>query len=82
VLSTLLNAAYFLPISYAAFLKPEKAHHGHGHGDHHGENHQGHGEAPLPIVIALCVTALGTIALFFLPGLPLELARDLVGVTP
>jgi multicomponent Na+:H+ antiporter subunit D len=68
VLSTILNAAYFLPIVYAAFFKrPEED------GSHN------HGEAPLPIVLALSITAAGTIVLFFLPGLPLSLARLMVG---
>ncbi|MBT7667499.1 MAG: monovalent cation/H+ antiporter subunit D family protein, partial [Rhodospirillaceae bacterium] len=47
--STLLNAAYFLPIVYAAFLKPE-APNGHEgeHADGHGDGHdREHGEAPL-----------------------------------
>ncbi len=67
--STLLNAAYFLPILYTAFLKPEAAD-GHGHE---------HGEAPLPIVLALVTTAAGTILLFLFPGPALELAARLVG---
>ncbi|MBT5083356.1 MAG: monovalent cation/H+ antiporter subunit D family protein, partial [Rhodospirillaceae bacterium] len=66
--STLLNAAYFLPIVYAAFLKPEKPD-GHGHA---------HGEAPLPIVLALVTTGAATILLFLFPGPALELARMLV----
>ena len=66
VLSTLLNAAYFLPIVYAAFLMPENP---SGHG---------HGEAPLPIVLALVTTAAGTILLFLFPGPALELANLLV----
>jgi multicomponent Na+:H+ antiporter subunit D len=69
LLSTLLNAAYFLPIVYAAFLKPEVAN-GYGHD---------HGEAPLPIVLALVTTGVGTILLFLFPGLALELATRLVG---
>ena len=74
--STLLNAAYFLPIVYAAFCrKPDNP----GGGDHPEAEH---GEAPLPIVIALTVTAAGTLLLFFLPQLPLDLAQDLIGVTP
>jgi multicomponent Na+:H+ antiporter subunit D len=69
VLSTILNAAYFLPVVYAAFFrKPPE-----------GEAHK-HGEAPLPIVIALTITAAGTIVLFFLPDLPLALARSMVGL--
>jgi multicomponent Na+:H+ antiporter subunit D len=64
--STLLNAAYFLPIVHAAFCRPPAS--------------EAHGEAPLAIVIALSVTAAGTIALFFLPELPLALARGVAGV--
>jgi multicomponent Na+:H+ antiporter subunit D len=73
IASTLLNAAYFLPIIYAAFLKPE-ADDGHSHGPG-----QGHGEAPLPIVLALVTTASATILLFLFPGPALELAGMLVG---
>jgi multicomponent Na+:H+ antiporter subunit D len=64
--STLLNAAYFLPIVYAAFFK-----------DPPDGELQDYGEAPLPIVIALTTTAAGTVLLFFLPGLPLNLAWQL-----
>jgi multicomponent Na+:H+ antiporter subunit D len=69
VLSTILNAAYFLPVVYAAFFKKPADDGGHNHG-----------EAPLPIVIALTITAAGTIVLFFLPDLPLALARLTVGL--
>ena len=68
ILSTLLNAAYFLPIVYAAFFKAPAD---------DGAEH--HGEAPLPIVLALTVTAAGTIILFFFPELPLSLAQAMVG---
>jgi len=70
VASTLLNAAYFLPIVYRAFFRAPAA------DDHHGH----HGEAPLPVVVALVITALGTLALFFVPDIPLALARELAGV--
>ena len=66
IVSTLLNAAYFLPIVYAAFFKAPPD----------GDS-AGHGEAPLPIVIALTMTAMGTVLLFFLPDIPLDLARQL-----
>jgi multicomponent Na+:H+ antiporter subunit D len=69
--STLLTAAYFLPIVYRAFLRAPAP----GTGD----AHVAHGEAPLPIVAALVLTAAGTLALFFLPEIPLALARDLGG---
>jgi multicomponent Na+:H+ antiporter subunit D len=74
VLSTLLNAAYFVPIVYAAFSRRESG------SAHAGE--RAHGEAPWPIVVALTVTAAATIVLFLAPGLPLELARQLTGNAP
>lgn len=61
VLSTVLNAAYFLPIIYAAFFKGE------------GKGEKPHGEAPISIVIALCITALLTLGLFFFPDIMLIL---------
>lgn len=66
--STLLNAGYFLPVIYRAFFKPLPVNDPHPHG-----------EAPLAIVLALSVTAMGTVALFFVPQIPLELARTLIG---
>lgn len=68
VVSTLLNAGYFLPIIYRAFfVAPAADAHGHPHG-----------EAPLLMVIALTATAAGTVLLFFFPGVPLELARQMI----
>ena len=69
VVSTLLNAAYFLPIVHAAFFRAPR-----DDADH------GHGEAPWPIVAALTVTAAGTVALFFMPNGALALARQLAGL--
>ncbi len=65
--STLLNAAYFAPIVYRAFLRPAPS----------GE--APHGEAPLPMVAALTVTAVATLALFFYPDVALSLARATAG---
>ncbi len=64
--STVLNALYLLPIVYAAFFRKEKA----------GADSKTvqHGEAPLPIVIALTITALATIITFIYPDLFLWLA--------
>ncbi|KPK09156.1 MAG: cation:proton antiporter [Betaproteobacteria bacterium SG8_39] len=67
VASTLLNAAYFVPVVYRAFLRPPAP----------GPHGQAHGEAPLPMLIALTATAGATIALFFVPDVPLALARAL-----
>ena len=68
--STLLNAAYFLPIVYRAFLKDEDV----------APEHE-HGEAPWPVVLAVSLTALGTLMMFIFPEVPLTLAKALVGLT-
>lgn len=68
LLSTLLNAGYFLPIVYRAFFRPLSA----------DALAHPHGEAPWPIVLALTLTAAGTVALFFFPDVPLALAHQLV----
>lgn len=67
VVSTLLNAAYFAPILHRAFLRPVAA------------DAPPHGEAPLPMVFALCATAAATVALFFYPDVPLALAHGMLG---
>ncbi|MBX3717478.1 MAG: hypothetical protein KF738_15880 [Burkholderiales bacterium] len=63
--STLLNAAYFLPIVYRAFFVADTAGGGHGH------------EAPAPMVVAQAVTAAACVALFLFPGLAIALAKAL-----
>ena len=68
VVSTLLNAGYFLPIVYAAFFKAPA-----------DDSVAPHGEAPFTIVLALLITAAGTVALFFFPDTLLQLARQAVG---
>jgi multicomponent Na+:H+ antiporter subunit D len=68
--STLLNAAYFLPIVHAAFLRESPA----------GEPQ--HGEAPATMVAALVLTAAATLALPFAAGVPLGLARSVAGISP
>ena len=69
VVSTGLNAAYFLPIVWRAFWRPAPAPDAH---------RPAHGEGPLPVVLALTLTALGTLALFFFPGPVLDLARAVI----
>jgi multicomponent Na+:H+ antiporter subunit D len=65
--STLLNAAYFLPIVWRAFFVAAPVHDGHAHG-----------EAPWPMVLALTVTAGATVLLFVVPDVPLALARAML----
>ena len=65
--STALNAGYFLPIVYRAFFVAPVA-----------DDHP-HGEAPWPMVVALTATAAATVLLFFVPDVPLALARQLIG---
>ncbi len=67
VASTLLNAGYFLPIVYRAFLHAPAA------------NEATHGEAPWTMVLALVVTASLTILMFLFADTPISLARGLVG---
>ncbi|HRD76030.1 MAG TPA: monovalent cation/H+ antiporter subunit D family protein [Hyphomicrobiaceae bacterium] len=72
VLSTVLNASYFLPILFRAFfVEPARGHAVGAAATHHDD----HGEAPLPMVIALTVTAGATIVLFLAPDIPLALAK-------
>ncbi|HRD91739.1 MAG TPA: proton-conducting transporter membrane subunit [Accumulibacter sp.] len=68
IVSTLLNAAYFLPIVYAAFFRPLPA----------GDERQPHGEAPLSMVIALMLTSTATLSLFLFSSPLLQLAEQLV----
>ncbi len=71
VVSTLLNAAYFLPIVYRAFFRePRVATGGHGHAT---------AEAPLPMVLALTATSVLTVVLFFWPEIPFTLAQLMIG---
>lgn len=67
IASTLLNAAYFLPIVYAAFFRAP------------AEGETAHGEAPWPMVAALMTTAMLTLAMFLYPDLVLMLTSQLVG---
>lgn len=71
ILSTGLNAGYFLPIIYKAFFRPE--------------THppvKDHGEAPVTMVAALAFTAALTLLFFFFNGPVLDLEMQLVGGMP
>jgi len=66
IASTVLNAAYFLPILYMVWFEREK------------EGGADHGEAPFMAVFALCVTALLTLAFFLFNGPVIELESQVV----
>ena len=67
-ISSLLNAAYFLPIVYRAFLKPAV-----GNGERVKIK-----EAPVFMVGSLMITAIAVLCLFFTPSVFLDLARMIV----
>tara|TARA_R110002167_G_scaffold42935_15_gene130077 strand:- start:855 stop:2324 length:1470 start_codon:yes stop_codon:yes gene_type:complete len=66
IASTVLNAAYFLPILYMAWFEREK------------EGGKEHGEAPFLAVLALCLTAALTLAFFLFNGPVIELESQVV----
>jgi multicomponent Na+:H+ antiporter subunit D len=53
MISSLLNIAYLVPVPVLAFLTPK------------GEDPQKFKEAPLMCVVPLCITAIGSVVLFF-----------------
>lgn len=67
LVSTLLNAGYFVPIVYRGFFRKSQ----------NGERE--HGEAPATMVAALVATAAVAIGLFFFGDVPLALAKALIG---
>ena len=69
--SSLLNAAYFVPIVYKAYFEKEPA--GGGLHDHHEEVR----EIPF-IVVPLVLTAIGSIILGFYPDFIINLARGVI----
>ena len=75
IASTLLNAAYFLPIVYAAFFRAEET----GGAEF---NRRPHGEAPTAMIVGLTVSATITVLLFLFPGAILGLAGQLAGRLP
>ncbi len=68
IISTVLNAAYFLPIVFWAWFSKEDV-----------APAKPHGEAPAAIVIALTITAVLTLAFFFFNQTALQLEAQLVG---
>jgi multicomponent Na+:H+ antiporter subunit D len=70
IISTALNAAYFLPIIYVAWFRPENV-----------APYKDHAEAPWPMVLALSMTAALTVLFFFFNGPVLDLEAQMVEVT-
>lgn len=68
LVSSLLNACYFLPIVYRAFFSPEKSTHFEGEVK----------EAPLYCVLPPLITAAASVALFFFPQVFMSFARLMV----
>jgi multicomponent Na+:H+ antiporter subunit D len=66
IASTVLNAAYFLPILYIVWFEREF------------EGGKEHGEAPFLAVLALCLTAFLTLAFFVFNGPVIELETQVV----
>ena len=76
MLSSLLNIAYLMPIPFRGFFcKPDNPGHGEDHG--HGAE-EGIHEAPLPCLIAISISALGALVLFFYPDPIFDLLKQIV----
>ena len=71
IASTALNAMYFLPVVYFAWLAPPSP-----------DVDMNHGEAPWPILLALSVTATLTIVFFFFNQPLIDLEQQLVQSLP
>jgi multicomponent Na+:H+ antiporter subunit D len=72
--STILNAAYFLPITYKAFFEKEKPDNAH-HGDNH--HHEEIKEIPM-VVIPLVLTAIISLIIGIYPNYFLGLAQQVI----
>ena len=68
ITSTLLNAAYFVPVVYHGFFGKPSAEDAHHH----------HGEAPLAMVIPLCLTAVISAILGMYPDFFMQFAQAVV----
>ena len=68
MISSLLNIAYLLPIPFHAFFSADKM----------SSSSTGIKEAPLPSLIALCITTVGCVILFVYPQPLFELAKAIL----
>jgi multicomponent Na+:H+ antiporter subunit D len=73
ILSTLLNAGYFLPIVYRAFFRPPAP---------VGAPDGAHAEAPGAMLAAMAATSAATVALFLWPDPLIALAVSIAGARP
>lgn len=72
LVSTVLNAAYFLPVVYKAFFEEFKE-----DNHHHGEHHEEIREVPF-VVVPLVLTAICSIILGLYPNYFLALAKEVI----
>jgi multicomponent Na+:H+ antiporter subunit D len=73
LVSSLLNAAYFLPITYKAFFEKENSEHHHGSHGHHDEVR----EIPM-VAVPLVLTAILSIVVGIYPDYFVNLAREVI----
>ena len=79
VMSTLLNAAYFLPITYKAFFEKESDGHGSGsHGHGHGDAHHEEIRELKFVVVPLVLTAIISVLIGIFPDYFLSLAKEVI----
>ena len=78
MVSSLLNIAYLMPIPIRAFFS--EATEDSEHGAHQLGTHDGIREAPLFCVVPLCLTALGSVSLFFFADRIYELLKPITGL--
>jgi len=74
--STVLNAAYFLPITYKAFFEKEEPAAGGGHG-HHDDHHEEVREIPM-VAVPLVITAIISLLIGIYPDYFLSLAQEVI----
>jgi multicomponent Na+:H+ antiporter subunit D len=81
--SSLLSIAYLIPIVVRAFFfepdEKEAAKASDSGGAHAGRHDQDHGEAPLMVLVPLCLTALGSFAAFFFADAIYALLKPIFG---
>ncbi|NQV83251.1 MAG: monovalent cation/H+ antiporter subunit D family protein [Rhodospirillales bacterium] len=88
VVSSLLNVVYLLQIPFNGFFSTSLKNSGsvpeHNHDADHDHSHdreqsQGIREAPVPCLIAIAISSIGCLVLFFYPGPVFDLMRLVVG---